>query len=188
MKRLAALLLTLMLALLPIVSFGSETDAPELPVSPVFKDSQIPQFPLASEDLLDGVWNTAIAKNGGENVSPQLSWEPVPEAACYVIYMVDTGVMDFVHWMSNNVTETSLPQGWAPLTDYVGPYPPAFETHTYDVYVLALRQPVENLKSIFNAANVFFTKNVMYLDAPAEDITGNLLGYGYLSGTYRVDE
>ena len=67
----------------------------------------------------------------------------------------------------------------------LAPIPPPFETHTYDVYVLALREPVENLKSIFNSANVFFAKNVLYLDAPAEGITDNLLGYGYLSGTYR---
>ena len=190
MKLFFTCLLMLSLLLLPAAGLAAtieETPQPAIETR-VFKDMDIPAFLLTSEDLADGVWNPAIAKvSGGMNVSPQLTWEPVPEAACYVIYMVDTTVMDFVHWMSNSVTETVLPRGWADKAEYVGPYPPPFETHTYDVYVLALREPVENLKSIFNSANVFFAKNVLYLNAPADGITDNLLGYGYLSGTYRYE-
>lgn len=176
------LLLLLFCAALPAAAETVES-APVPAVSPLFAETAVPAFLLSSQDLADGKWNPEIAKAGGKNVSPQLSWEPVPEAACYVIYMTDTSVFDFVHWISNNVAETELAQGWAGATEYIGPYPPPGESHTYDVYVLALRQPVENLKSVFNAANVFFAKNVMYLDAPAEGITGNILGYGYLSGT-----
>jgi phosphatidylethanolamine-binding protein (PEBP) family uncharacterized protein len=178
------LLLLLFCAALPAAAETVES-APVPAVGPLFAETAVPAFLLSSQDLADGKWNPEIAKAGGKNVSPQLSWEPVPEAACYVIYMVDTNVMDFVHWMSNNVTETQLPQGWAPKGEYIGPYPPPFETHNYDVYVLALREPVDALKGTFNAANVFFAKNVLYLDAPEEGITGNLLGYGYLSGTYQ---
>ncbi len=192
MRKIAIFFLLLIMMLLPAVSLCEAAPEPaeaevvtEPALSPLFADTAIPAFALTSPDLTDGVWNPVIAKSGGENLSPQLFWEPVPEAACYVVYMVDTSVMDFVHWMSNNVAETELPQGWAAAaTEYVGPYPPPGETHTYDVYVLALRQPVENLKCSLNAANVFFARNVMYLDAPAESVTGNLLGYGYLSGTF----
>ena len=183
-KRLLCLLMALLL--IPAMACGAET-APENAeplTSPLFQDSAIPAFTVTSENLTDGVWDLSIGKHSGENLSPQLSWEPVTGAACYVIYMVDTKALDFVHWMSNHVTETTLPQGRAGVGEYVGPYPPAFETHPYDVYVLALREPVEDLKSAFGVANVFFTKNLFYLDAPAEGVTGNLLGYGYLTGTY----
>ena len=186
MKKAATYLLILSLLLMPVVCLATAEEAPQPVIETrVFKDMDIPAVLLTSEDLHDGVWNPAIAKTSEGSLSPQLSWEPVPGAACYVIYMVDTNVMDFVHWMSNNVTETNLPQGWAPKGEYIGPYPPPFETHNYDVYVLALREPVETLKGTLDAANVFFAKNVLYLDAPAQGITGNLLGYGYLSGTYQ---
>ena len=189
MKTIFISLLILTLLVMPAACLATAEEAPQPAIETrVFKDMDLPAFLLTSEDLHDGVWNPAIAKTSEGSLSPQLSWEPVPGAACYVIYMVDTNVMDFVHWMSNNVTETVLPQGWAGISEYVGPYPPAFETHTYDVYVLALRQPVDNLKSTFGVANVFFAKNVLYLDAPAEGVIGNLLGYGYLSGAYDGQE
>ena len=112
MKLFFTCLLMLSLLLLPAAGLAAtieETPQPAIETR-VFKDMDIPAFLLTSEDLADGVWNPAIAKvSGGMNVSPQLTWEPVPEAACYVIYMVDTTVMDFVHWMSNSVTETVLP-------------------------------------------------------------------------------
>ncbi len=192
MQRTTAFLLALLLGILCLMSCAA-AEAPAQPAEAaaedrIFKDTGIPCFPIISEDLNEGVWDDAIAKTtGGLNQSPQLAWEPVEGAACYVIYMVDTGVMDFMHWISNNVTETELPRGWAPAGEYIGPYPPAFETHTYDIYVLALREPVENLKSVFNAANVFFAKNVLYLNEPAEGISGNILAYGTLSGTYTND-
>ena len=190
MKPFFAYLLLFTLLLLPVTSLATDTAADTEAMEPaietrVFKDTNIPAFLLISEDLHDGAWDPAIAKTSDGSLSPQLSWEPVPGASCYVIYMVDTNVMDFVHWMSNNVTETNLPQGSAAKDEYIGPYPPPFETHNYDVYVLALREPVETLKGTLDAANVFFAKNVLYLDAPAQGITGNLLGYGYLSGTYQ---
>ena len=187
-KQVLSLLLALLL--IPAMALSAETTAEDAQplTSPLFQDSGIPAFSITSENLKDGAWELIIGKHSGDNLSPQLSWEPVPGAACYVIYMVDTKALDYVHWMSNNVTETTLPLGWADIAEYVGPYPPAFETHPYDVYVLALREPVEDLKSTFGVANVFFTKNLFHLDAPAEGVTGNLLGYGYLSGTYDGQE
>ena len=75
-------------------------------------------FELTSEDLQGGVWADVISNtNKGENVSPQLSWAPVEGASSYVIIMVDTSVKSWVHWISDNVTETELPGGWAPSSD-----------------------------------------------------------------------
>ncbi|MCR5543458.1 MAG: hypothetical protein K6F55_04850 [Eubacterium sp.] len=71
-------------------------------------------------------------------------------ATVYAIYMVDINMHYFLHWNSIGVTETSLPEGWAPQSDYFGPYPPKGATHTYDVYVIALKNPIDRLKGGVN--------------------------------------
>lgn len=150
----------------------------------MFKDTGYPKFEVTSEDLHNGVWDSIITNTeNGSNVSPQLNWEPVPEATNYVIYMVDTTVEDWIHWKSNNVTETNLPQGWAPEGEYIGPYPPG-GTHTYEIYVFALKEPVERAKGAYNNGNMKFVKNCLDLDAVTEGASGNILAYGHIVGTY----
>lgn len=150
----------------------------------LFEESGFATFELSSEDLHDGAWDPAIASiDNGTNSSPQLSWEPVPEATCYVIYMIDTSADNWLHWKSNNVTETTLPQGWASTEEYVGPYPPG-GTHNYDIYVFALREPVERAKGTLNNPNSLFYNNAMALDSVEEGSSGNIISYGYLPGTY----
>lgn len=58
-----------------------------------------------------------------KNASPELSWEPVEGASTYVIYMIDMDTAYIIHWKSGDITETTLPEGWAPETDYIGPNP-----------------------------------------------------------------
>ena len=145
-------------------------------------------FELSSDDLHDGAWDPIISSvDDGQNVSPQLSWEPVPEASCYVIYMVDSSAGNWLHWKSKNVTETELAQGWAPEEEYVGPYPPG-GTHSYDIYVFALKEPVERVQGAFNTSNSIFYNNAMKLDAVEEGASGNIVAYGYLPGTYTRGE
>ncbi len=164
-----------------------EEPAQETPVAEdmdMFKDTGFSTFELTSEDLHDGVWDSVITNTeNGSNVSPQLSWDAVPDAACYVIYMVDTTVEDWIHWKSNNVTETNLPQGWAPEGEYIGPYPPG-GTHDYEIYVFALKEPVERAKGAYNNSNMKFKKNCLDLDAVTEGTSGNILAYGHTTGTY----
>lgn len=153
-----------------------------------FQDTGIATFALSSEDLHDGVWDSVISNTeNGLNVSPQLSWEPVPEATSYVIYMVDTTVQDWIHWKSNNVTETTLAQGWALQEEYVGPYPPG-GTHEYEIYVFALKEPVERAKGAFNSSNLRFKENAMALDSVTEGASGNIISYGRITGTYTKGE
>lgn len=140
-------------------------------------------FELSSEDLSDGVWNTIITNTeNGSNVSPQLSWEPVEGAECYVVYMIDTMAGNWVHWMSNNVTETELPQGWASADEYVGPYPPD-GTHTYEIYVVALKQPVE-LNGKLDTRYQGVIGDIVAMDILPDGTEGNILGYGHMVGTY----
>ena len=142
-------------------------------------------FELTSEDLTGGVWADVTSNtNKGENVSPQLSWAPVEGASTYVIIMVDTSVRSWVHWLSDNVTETELPRGWAPASDYVGPYPPSGDTHVYEIYVVALRAPVEKVKCAFNATNPKFETAITGLDTDSEGNEGNIIAYGHIAGKF----
>lgn len=152
------------------------------------KDYNFDTFELTSEDLNDGVWSTIITKTeNGSNLSPQLSWEAVPEAEGYVVCMIDTSAGDWLHWKSNNVTETDLPQGWAPEGEYVGPYPPG-GTHTYEIYVVALRQMPEQIGGFMDSSNNNFVKNIVELDVLADGTEGNVVSYGHLAGTYTYGD
>lgn len=165
---------------------GGETEADVPAIKDIFEDSGITKFELKSEDLLeDGSWKDVIGKDGkGINASPQLSWEAVEGAQSYVILMTDVDAWDWVHWKQNDVKQTNVPQGFAEANDeYVGPYPPAGSTHNYVVYVVALKQPVERVKGGLNAANPKFAANVLSLDEVNGE-SGNILGYGIISGTY----
>lgn len=140
-------------------------------------------FELTSEDLVDGVWNAVISS---ENVSPELSWEPVEGADSYVIYMVDVTAYFFLHWKADAVTETDLPQGWATGATYIGPYPPSGVTHTYDIYVIALRNDVDRVRGSVNTQNQNFASFIRGLDTDIDGNSGNIISYGYLSGEYTT--
>ncbi len=155
------------------------SDAAEAPAEP-FDPAKLPQITITSEDLHDGVWDPDITKTDkGSNRSPQLSWEPVEGAGCYAVYMVDTTASFWLHWKSADVTETTLPAGWAPANEYVGPYPPS-GTHDYEIRIYALKEPVTEDKSKFDSGNNGFDDMVTALDGNG----GNVLAYGTLTGTY----
>ena len=144
-------------------------------------------FELTSDDLNDGVWDDVISNTlAGEDVSPQLSWEEVEGADSYVIYMVDTTAYFWIHWKNDAVTQTDLPQGWAEGASYVGPYPPSGSTHTYDIYVVALRSPVERVRGTVDTQNPNFAQFIRGLDTDADGSTGNIISYGYLSGEFTA--
>ncbi len=98
--------------------------------------------------------------------------------------MSDIDMQDWIHWKSNGVTETTLPEGWAPSSDYVGPYPPEGGTHHYVVYVVALKEGVDRAKGGLDGVNPKFTQNVCSLDDTADGYGGNILAIGSLAGTY----
>jgi phosphatidylethanolamine-binding protein (PEBP) family uncharacterized protein len=169
------------------VETESETVVTEEAGNDILVKTGLASFEVISEDLQDGVWNQVITNTlSGSNVSPQISWEPVEGATCYAIYMTDTTAGNFIHWKSANVTETVLPQGWATDSDYIGPYPPPGATHDYDIYVVALKNPVERAKGAFKSSNPNFEGNVLALDTDVDGATGNMIAYGYLTGTYTA--
>lgn len=142
-------------------------------------------FDITSGDLKEDVWADVISNtSSGENKSPDLSWEPVDGAGLYVIYMVDGDAGNWIHWISDAVTETSLQEGQADSKEYVGPYPPAGQTHTYEVYVFALKSPPEKIRGIFNGPNHKFEEYITTLNTDANGNSGNVTAYGKLSGKY----
>ena len=142
-------------------------------------------FEVTSTNLNNGVWDDVISNTDkGSNKSPQLQWNAVDGAALYVIIMDDPDAGHWRHWKSDNVTETSLAEGWAPSSDYVGPYPPSGATHTYEIYVVALKAPVERVKGSLNVQNQKFEENFKALDIDAEGNSGNIIAVGRLSGTF----
>ena len=142
-------------------------------------------FEVTSTSMNNGVWNDVISyTDKGSNKSPQLQWSAVDGAELYVIIMDDLEAWDIIHWKSDNVTETSLEEGWAPESEYVGPYPPSGATRTYEVYVVALKAPVERVKGAFGFSNPKFEENFKELDIDAEGNSGNIIAVGRLAGTF----
>ncbi len=142
-------------------------------------------FVVESDNLNNGKWDDVISyTNKGENRSPQLSWEPVEGATSYAIYMVDTSMEYWIHWKVADIHETNLPEGYSSKTEYVGPYPPEGGTHTYEVYVIALKNPVDRLKGGLNGQNKKFTTFIDALDTDVDGNTGNIAGAAHISGTF----
>ena len=165
----------------------SSNDESEITETP-FEETDVPVIEITSADLHDGVWDSVITNTkNGLNVSPQLSFEPVDGAESYMIYMVDNTATYWLHWISNNVTETDLEQGWAGQDEYVGPYPPD-GTHEYEIYVIALKQPVSEVYGQFDKANIFFEDNKYNCNKTDDGQPGNILAIGRLVGTYTAGE
>ena len=142
-------------------------------------------FKVTSTSLSDGVWDDIISNTDiGENKSPQLSWEPVEGAKVYAIYMFDTNTNGYLHWRSGGITETSLPEGWASPLDYNGPHIGHGYTHNFDIYVIALKAPVERVRGTVNGHNKKLGEFIKELDTDAEGNTGNIISYGKISGLY----
>ena len=175
-----------------------ETEAPVAEAAPDNSDdifvSAYPAFKVTSESLDGKFWVEDCAFQGG-NASPQLSWEPVEGATTYVIYMVDLTAANIIHWKKDGITETNLPQGWATSAfsqgetshaDYVGPNPPSGSTNQYNIYVFALKAPVERVKGSLGTPAIKLQDFMDSLDTDAEGNSGNIVAVGRIVGYYAV--
>ena len=99
----------------------------------------------------------------GENISPPLSWDSVPEgtgALALIVDDPDAPAGTFTHWLLYNLEpeRLTLPEGASPEGDadelglqgrndfgnnrYEGPCPPAGPAHTYYFRLYALDEPL----------------------------------------------
>ena len=147
----------------------------------------IPNFEVTSENLKGCVWDPKISNTTyGENVSPELTWSPVDGATDYVVIMIDS------NWLHMDVftTETSLAEGAIGRGDkgaqFVGPYPPKGSTHTYSVFIFALKgEPGKVPMAFDNGANSIF-KIFDGLDVDTDGNSGNVLAFGRLDGNFTM--
>lgn len=147
--------------------------------------SGYPAFAVTSNSLTGNFWSDITSNTTrGKNASPDLSWEPVEGASCYAIYMVDLSTHYFLHWVQGDIKETSLPQGFAGSKYYIGMYPPAGDTHVYNVYVFALKNPVERVKGSVNAISPKFPDFIKALDTDKDGNTGNIISVGKVSAKF----
>ena len=152
---------------------------------------------VTSEDLHDGRWDTAITDTArGKNMSPRLSFDPVPGAEYYVIYMVDESANNWVHWIATDIRSTDLDSGENlkhendPSFRYRGPYPPEGSgDHTYTIYVYALKKaPDSDFEFEFDEPSLqgddLYYDHLNISQRGDIDTYGNVIAYGYISGVY----
>ena len=99
--------------------------------------------------------------------------------------MVDMNTNNFLHWKSAGITETTLPQGWASAVEYFGPNPQTGITHQYNIYVFALKAPVERAKGGLGQAPKL-QEFMDGLDTDAEGNSGNIIAVGRIIGNYTA--
>lgn len=149
----------------------------------LFED--IPTFNVSSSSLNNGIWDAKISNTAeGENISPELTWDAVDGASQYVVIMIDDS------WLHMDVftTETSLAEGsigrGSRGEQYVGPYPPKGSTHTYSVFVFALKNEPGKTTLLFDSGSNGINKIYEGLNTDIDGNTGNVLAYGRLDGNY----
>ena len=144
----------------------------------------IPSFNVTSSNIYEGIWDDKITNTKyGENMSPELTWDAVDGADRYVVIMIDGA------WLHMDVftTETHLDEGAVSRgqrgEQYVGPYPPS-GTHTYSVFVFALKDEPGKVKMSFDAGGNSIDMIYSSLDKDKDGNTGNVIAFSRLDGNY----
>ncbi|MBP5555412.1 MAG: hypothetical protein J6X94_11155 [Lachnospiraceae bacterium] len=140
------------------------------------------QFEITSEDLHGMYWDVKISHDKGDDLSPQLSWNPIEGATCYAVYMIDPDGNNWIH-MKTLTTETNLETG--AVEDYIGPYPPS-GSHRYFVYVFALREEKKPPKAL-NAPSSGIDEITSILNTGSDSDIGNVIAWGGVAGMYPVE-
>jgi Raf kinase inhibitor-like YbhB/YbcL family protein len=96
-----------------------------------------------------------------ENVSPELSWDNMPKETRNLSLLMEDLDYPFIHWVVYNIPldapglpegvlqQPQLPDGTMQglnaneMIGYIGPYPPAGETHRYAFTLYALDAPLD---------------------------------------------
>lgn len=173
------------------VSEAADTTSNEKAEDEMF--SGIPKINVSSPNVKDGVWETRITKTDkGENISPQINWDAVEGAINYAVFMLDLTAANWIH-MDVYTTDNFIDEGELKDTprghQYVGPYPPS-GTHTYTIYVLALKNDVNKVKFMFDSASInnSIEKLVEGHDTDVDGNSGNVIAIGRLDGTYTFGD
>lgn len=158
---------------------GKEVDR-----SKVYMDS-LPVFTVTTTSIENGEWKQSCGLKEG-NLSPELSWEPVEGAAKYAVIMLDTTTTNWLSWYV--ITDkTHLDEGeYTDQSVYVGPYPA--ETHTYELYVVALKDDPQDLSFRIDDTGGDIHQKLDFLNTAADGSTGNVIAYGNITAPYTSPE
>lgn len=141
-------------------------------------------FKVTSKNLHRGVWDTKISNTEkGSNTSPELTWKSVDNATQYAVFMIDGAWIHMDVFTDKTNLEEGIVKDKPRGFQYVGPYPPE-GTHTYTVYVFALKNEPGKVKFMFNSGGNSIDLIYKDLDKDSDGNAGNVIAYGKLSGTY----
>ena len=140
---------------------------------------------ISSDDLVNGEWSYEL-----EDRAPQIEFSEVEGAEYYVIYMVDEGLYGNEVWYVDDLHSTSLEAGSSEGT-YLGlTYHEDREPHVYSisVYALAGRPDTSVVVDMYDDSSfspLGFYYDVLNISQRGDpSVYGNVLAYGYISGTY----
>ena len=156
----------------------------EVSDSKVYMD-KLPVFEVTTTSMENGEWKQITGLKEG-NQSPGLTWEPVEGASCYAVFLIDTTTTNWLSWYV--VTDkTHLDEGeYTDQSVYIGPYPPG--THTYELYVIALRAEPKDIKFPLDQSGGEISQKMNSLNTAADGTTGNVLAYGTIKAPYTAPE
>ena len=139
---------------------------------------------VTSKDVKDGVWDDMITNtNYGENLSPELTWDPVEGATNYVVVMIDGAWLHMDVFTSETHLDAGAIKRGSRGDQYVGPYPPS-DTHTYSVFVFALKDESGKVKLSFDAGGNSIDQIYTSLNVDKNGNSGNVIAVGRLDGNY----
>lgn len=166
-----------------------------------FDFRKLETFPVYSDDILDGTWNDDISNQAdGKNLSPELHWEAVSGANYYYVYMIDETRGNWMHWRIEGIPCTEITKGlcneeykvvWNTEKNevkgqYIGPYPSS-GTHTYTVYVFALKNEPFSVDAIhFNEGQNEIARIAEKLNNSPYSDYHNVISYGKVSAEYTA--
>lgn len=161
-----------------------EATGKEVDKTKVYMDS-LPVFELTTASIENGEWRQPSGLKEG-NESPELTWAPYEGAAKYAVIMIDTTTSNWLCWYVI-VDKTHLDEGeYTDPSVYAGPYPA--ETHTYELFVVALRTDPKDLNFVIDASGGDIHSKLDFLNTALDGSSGNVLAYGTIKAPYTSPE
>ena len=145
----------------------------------------LPVFEVSTTSIEKNEWKQICGFKEG-NKSPALSWKPVEGASKYAVIMIDTTTNNWLSWYVLT-DKTTLAEGeFTDKSIYIGPYPP--ETHTYELYVVALKSEPQKLSFKLDTNGGDIQSYLDKLNKASDGNVGNVLAYGTIKAPYTSPE
>jgi len=147
----------------------------------------VPTFKVTSKCVKNGKWMDKISNTSrGENISPDLTWDSVEGATQYQVIMIDGNWLHMdVATTATSIEEGEIKKNGGKGSRFVGPYPPLGTTHTYSIFVFALKDEPGKFYMGFDGGGNSINDIYKGLNTDVNGNTGNVISYGRLDGNYK---